>query len=172
MLEMVIDSIRVSLMSNQRVVILKEKDAGRYLPVWIGPIEADSIALKLQDVAVPRPLTHDLLQSVISSLGATVSRVIISDLADDTFYAKIILSYQESTIEVDSRVSDAIALAVRTEAPIFADSNVMDKASVQMDEDTGKPIIRDTSGGKDRPVGEDELKNLSAFSEGICFHFF
>ena len=92
MIEMSIDSIRVSLMNYQRVVILKEKMADRYLPIWIGPAEADAIAVKLQGVTVPRPLTHDLLYSVIDTLGATIKSVIISDLKSDTFYAKIILN--------------------------------------------------------------------------------
>ena len=84
MLQLVIDSIRVSLMNYQRVVILRVKDSDRYLPIWIGPSEADSIALKLQDVSVPRPLTHDLLRAVITSLGATVNHIVVSDLNNDT----------------------------------------------------------------------------------------
>ena len=91
MIEMTIDSIRVSLMNYQRVVILKEKLAERYLPIWIGPAEADAIAVKLQGVTVPRPLTHDLLRSIIDTLGATINSIIVSDLKNDTFYAKIIL---------------------------------------------------------------------------------
>ena len=106
MMEMVIDSIRVSLMNYQRVVILRVKDTNRYLPIWIGPSEAESIALKLQDVDVPRPLTHDLLQSVIASLGASINRVVVSDLNNDTFYAKIVLDANGTTMEVDSRPSD------------------------------------------------------------------
>ena len=167
MLEMVIDSIRVSLMNYQRVVILREKDSNRYLPIWIGPSEADSIALKLQDVAVPRPLTHDLLRSVIASLGATVSRIVVSDLNDDTFYAKIVLQYNGTTMEVDSRPSDAIALAVRTDAPIFADDTVVDKAGVQMDEETGKPIMPTNGEQEGQPVREEELRSLSAFTEFV-----
>ena len=165
--EMVIDSIRVSLMSSQRVVILKVKESNRYLPIWIGPIEADSIALKLQDVSVERPLTHDLLRSVIASLGATVTRIVVSELNNDIFYAKIVLQYNGSTMEVDSRVSDAIALAVRTDAPIFANDTVVDKAGVQMDEETGKPIVPDRAGGDTRKVGEEELRSLSAFTDFI-----
>ena len=91
MLELVIDSIRVSLMSYQRVVILRVKDSSKFLPIWIGPSEADSIALKLQDVAVPRPLSHDLMQTLVESLGASVASIVVSDLNEDTFYAKIIL---------------------------------------------------------------------------------
>ena len=167
-IEMVIDSIRVSLMSSQRVVILKVKESNRYLPIWIGPIEADSIALKLQDVSVERPLTHDLLRSVIASLGATVTRIVVSDLNNDIFYAKIVLQYNGSTMEVDSRVSDAIALAVRTDAPIFANGTVVDKAGVQMDEETGKAVIPNEAGqDEQRELNEDELKRLSAFSDFI-----
>lgn len=167
MLEMNIDSIRVSIVNYQRVVILRVKESNRYLPIWIGPAEADSIAYKLQEVDVPRPLTHDLLMSVISTLGATVTRIVVSELNDDTFYAKIILQANGTTLEVDSRPSDAIALAVRTEAPIFADDTVVEKAGVQMDEETGKPIMpRETEPGQpgNKPVQEEELKSLSAFT--------
>ena len=114
MLEMVIDSIRVSLMNYQRVVILKERQADRYLPIWIGSPEADAIAVKLQDVSVPRPLTHDLLGSVIGQLGATLDHIVVSDLQNDTFYAKLVLAMPDGTSrEIDCRPSDAIALAVR-----------------------------------------------------------
>ena len=128
MIEMSVDSIRMSLMNYQRVVILKEKEAERYLPIWIGPAEADSIAVKLQDVSVPRPLTHDLLRSVIDALGAAVVSIIVCDLRNDTFYAKIILSLDGEKVEVDSRPSDAIALALRTESPIFVSEEVIRKA--------------------------------------------
>lgn len=167
MLEMIIDSIRVSLMNYQRVVILKVKESNRYLPIWIGPSEADSIALKLQDVAVPRPLTHDLLRSVIASLGATVSRIEVSELNNDTFYAKVILQVNGSTMEVDSRPSDAIALAVRTDAPIFADDTVVEKAGVHMDEETGKPLFPTEEGQAQQPLRQEELKSLSAFTEFV-----
>ena len=112
MIEMTIDSIRVSLMNYQRVVILKEKMAERYLPIWIGPAEADAIAVRLQGVTVPRPLTHDLLHSVIDALGATINSIIVSDLKNDTFYAKIMLNADGGLLEVDSRPSDALAPAV------------------------------------------------------------
>ena len=167
MLEMIIDSIRVSLMSYQRVVILRVKESNRYLPIWIGPSEADSIALKLQDVAVPRPLTHDLMQSVIATLGASVSRIVVSDLNNDTFYAKVVLQYNGTTLEVDARPSDAIALAVRTDAPIFADDGVVEKAGVEMDEETGKPIMPKDGEKAKKPVGEEELRSLSAFTDFI-----
>lgn len=169
MIEMSIDSIRVSLMNYQRVVILKEKLAKRYLPIWIGPAEADAIAVKLQGVTVPRPLTHDLLSSVIDSLGAGIDSIIVSDLKSDTFYAKIILSVNGEQMEIDSRPSDALALAVRTDAPIFAEEAVLDKAGILLDEETGKPIMEEGEevDTKDKKVSEDEMRKLSAFYDFI-----
>lgn len=169
MIEMSIDSIRVSLMNYQRVVILKEKIAKRYLPIWIGPAEADAIAVKLQGVTVPRPLTHDLLSSVIDSLGAAIESIIVSDLKSDTFYAKIILNVDGQQLEIDSRPSDALALAVRTDAPIFAEEAVLDKAGILLDEETGKPIMEESDevDTKDRKVSEEEMKKMSAFYDFI-----
>lgn len=169
MIEMTIDSIRVSLMNYQRVVILKEKTAKRYLPIWIGPAEADAIAVKLQGVTVPRPLTHDLLSSIIDSLGASIDSIIVSDLKSDTFYAKIILNVDGGQIEVDSRPSDALALAVRTDAPIFAEEAVLDKAGILLDEETGKPVIEQGEDAEtgEKKVSEEEMKRMSAFYEFI-----
>ena len=171
MIEMTIDSIRVSLMNYQRVVILKEKMAERYLPIWIGPAEADAIAVKLQGVDVPRPLTHDLLRSVIDALGATISSVIVSELKNDTFFAKVILNVNGGELEVDARPSDALALAVRAEAPIYAEEAVLDKASILLDKETGKPIAEEREvggvGGKGRQVSDEELKKMSAFYDFI-----
>lgn len=167
---MIIDSIRESLMSYQRVVILKEKLAERYLPIWIGPSEAEAIRLKLQGVTVPRPLTHDLLHSVIDALGATVNSIIINDLKSDTFYGKIILTVDSGQMEVDSRPSDALALAVRAEAPIFAEESVLDRAGILLDKETGKPIAPEGEGGeagKAKTLTEEELRRLSAFTDFI-----
>src|SRR4030043_1687143 len=124
MVEMTIDSIRVSLMNYQRVVILKEKGAERYLPIWIGPAEADAIAVRLQEVAVARPLTHDLLRSVIDALGAHINCVIVNDLTNDTFYARLLLDVDGTSVEIDAGAEEAIAQAVRTDVPIFADESV------------------------------------------------
>ena len=168
MLQMSIESIRVSLMNYQRVVILKQKDVERYLPIWVGPSEADAIAVKLQDVAVPRPLTHDLLASVIDTLGGKISHILVNDLQDDTFYAKIVVSVEDRSVEVDSRPSDAIALAVRSQVPIYVEEAVLDKAGVVLDKDTGQPVINDQStGNKSKPVDEDEIKRLSAFTDFV-----
>lgn len=171
MIEMSIDSIRVSLMNYQRVVILKEKVADRYLPIWIGAAEADAIAVKLQGVTVPRPLTHDLLRSVIDVLGANINSIIVSDLKNDTFYAKLILNVNSQEMEVDCRPSDALALAVRTEVPIFAEDAVLDKAGILLDKETGKPITEETEKGegssKGKKVSEEEMKRMSAFYDFI-----
>jgi bifunctional DNase/RNase len=170
MIEMTIDSIRVSLMNYQRVVILKEKVSDRYLPIWIGPAEADAIAVKLQGVAVPRPLTHDLLNSVIDTLGAAVNSIIVNDLKNDTFFAKVILDIDGKQLEVDSRPSDALALAVRTGVPIFADESVLEKAGILLDGETGKPIFdeKDEGEGKSGKVNDEEMKKkMSAFYDFI-----
>ena len=167
MIEMTIDSIRVSLMNYQRVVMLKEKIAERYLPIWIGPAEADAIAIKLQGVTVPRPLTHDLLRTAINTLGATINSIIVSDLKNDTFYAKIILDVDGGRMEVDSRPSDALALAVRVEVPIYAEEAVLDKAGILLDKETGKPVVQEGEGTSGKKVSEDELKKMSAFYDFI-----
>ena len=160
MIEMKIESIRVSLMNYQRVVILREKESSRYLPIWIGPAEADAIAVKLQNMELARPLTHDLLQSVIDVLGASVNFVVVNDLKNDTFYAKLFLNVDGMQVEVDSRPSDALALAVRTGATIYAEESVLDKAGILLEEETDKPVTE----GK---VDEQELKGLSAYKEFI-----
>ena len=170
--EMLIDSIRVSLMNYQRVVILKEKDSDRYLPIWIGPAEADAIAVKLQDISVPRPLTHDLLRSVIDALGASVSHILVNQLESDTFFAKIVISVNGNSQEIDSRPSDAIALAVRAKVPIYAEDMVLDKAGILLDKETGKPILPEEAGGpggEDKPVEvkEEDLRRMSAFTDFI-----
>ncbi len=140
MIEAEIHSIRMSLVTQHRVVILKEVNAERYLPIWIGAYEADAIAVELQHVSVSRPLTHDLLRSVIGELGATVTRVLVNDLHDDTFFARIVMDVNGRHVEVDSRPSDAIALAVRLKSTIFVDEAVMDKAGVLLDaEGNSKP---------------------------------
>lgn len=164
MKELSIESIRLSLMNYQRVVILREKDADRYLPIWIGPSEADAIALRLQDVSVARPLTHDLLRNLIEQLGARVVHIIVNDLSNDTFFAQIVLDVNGTTVEVDARPSDAIALAVRTDAPIFAAEDVLDRAGVVLDEDAQGG---DDDDGPGKPMDPAELERLGAFKDFI-----
>ncbi len=179
MLEMTIESIRVGLMNpqltrlnSQYVVMLKEKMAERYLPIFIGPAEANAIAIKLRGETLPRPLTHDLLHSMIDALGASVDSIIVSDLKNDTFYAKIILKVGDGQMEVDARPSDALALAVRVDVPIYAEESVLEKAGISLDraEESGELAIDEKdleSRYKGRKISDEELRKLSAFSDFI-----
>jgi hypothetical protein len=135
MVEVVIDSIRVSLMSQNRVVILREVGRERYLPIWIGIYEAEAITLALQEVEVSRPLTWDLLKNVIRTLGGRVARVEVVALREDTYYGNVLIEVGERTIDIDARPSDAIALAVRTHVPILVNRHIMDSAGVTPEED-------------------------------------
>lgn len=135
MKEMFVESIRMSPVIYNRVVVLKEKEGDRYLPIWIGPQEANAIAMKLQDIDTPRPMTHDLLASVFQSLEAQVLRIVVCDLVDETFLASIVVQLDGRLVEIDARPSDAIALAVRLDAPIFAAKHVLDKAAMVAEEE-------------------------------------
>ena len=135
LIEMVVESVRVHTLSTQHVVILKEAVRDRYLPIWIGPWEANAIALKLQGVSPERPLTHDLFAKTLLELGVAVRRIVVSDLADETFRARIVLEQGGQTKEIDARPSDAIALAIRVGAPIYATDSVLDRAGVIPDSD-------------------------------------
>ena len=130
LVEMVVESVRVHMLSSRHVVILKEAERDRYLPIWIGPWEASAIAMKLQGLTPERPLTHDLFATTLEALGARVDRVVISDLADETFHARILLERDGRTVEVDARPSDALALAVRVGVRIFASDAVLDQAAL------------------------------------------
>jgi bifunctional DNase/RNase len=142
---MVVESVRVHMLSSQHVVILREADAERYLPIWIGSWEAQSIAMKLQGVEAERPLTHDLLTTILEDLGASVRHIVVSDLADETYRARILLIQGGSDYEIDARPSDAIALAVRTGSPIFATEAVLDRAGVipEADEEEKLSVFRE-----------------------------
>ena len=157
MIELKVDSVRVSLLSPHRLVVLKESSADRYLPIWIDTSVADAITIKLQGMRVSRPLTHDLLKNVIEHLGATISHVLISELADNTFYARIVMDISGRHTEIDSRPSDAIALAVRVGVPIFVAEAVMDQAAIV-------PSTNLEGSGSER--GED-LSVFREFVEGL-----
>jgi bifunctional DNase/RNase len=135
MIEVVIDSIRVSLMSQQRIVILRERNAERYLPIWIGIYEAESITIALQEVEVARPLTHDLLRNVFRELNAIIQRVEVVTLRDDTFFGNIVIDVNNQSLNIDSRPSDALAIAVRAHVPILVAKSVMDSAGIIPEED-------------------------------------
>jgi len=159
MIKVTIDSVRASLLSQHRVVVLKEEELERYLAIWIGPYEADAITIKLQGVEVARPLTHDLLQQSIGKLGAKVSHILVNDLQDDTFYARVVMDRDGERIELDSRPSDAIALAVRVGAPIFVSESVMERAGVTPDEETDMEALT--------PEEEEKLAAYKDFIEGL-----
>jgi len=165
MVEVVIDSIRVSLMSQQRIVILREIDNERYLPIWIGTPEADSITIALQEVEVSRPLTHDLVKNIFNSLQARVLRVEVVALRDDTFYGNIVAEIDGRTVNIDSRPSDALALAVRTHVPILVTQSVMDTAGIIPEEDMqeGEEEVLDApeAGSERLSVFEDFLESIS-----------
>lgn len=146
MVPVVVESVRMNLTNGQRVVILKDEKLERYLLIWVGINESTAIALELQNEKPPRPLTADLLKTVIDDLGARVVDVNVTDLSDDVFYARIgILSAQNDRIDIDARPSDAIALAVRTDAPIFVEDTILDKAAITLptEEDDKLEVYRD-----------------------------
>ena len=168
MIEMSVEFVRVSMQNYNRVVILKEKESERYLLIWIGPSEAEAIAMRLGDVQPPRPQTHDLLRSVIESLESQVSYVVVNDLNNDTFYARIVLEHNGQTVEVDSRTSDAIALAVRAQVPIYADESVLDRAGIFIDREQDEVVTPAAAGTEPTSrVNEDELEKMSAFKDFI-----
>lgn len=127
--------VRVELPSNQPIVLLRETGGTRYLPIWIGPNEATAIATALEGVNPPRPLTHDLMRSVIDAVGALATRVVITEMRDAVFYADLALDVSGEEVQVSSRPSDAIALAVRTGTPVFASPAVLDEAAVHFEEE-------------------------------------
>ncbi|MFZ0533816.1 MAG: bifunctional nuclease family protein [Anaerolineales bacterium] len=166
MVEVVIDSIRVSLISQQRIVILREVDADRYLPIWIGIYEAEAIALALQDVEVARPLTWDLLKNIFSILDARIIRVEVTSLHDDTYYGNIVAEVDGRNLDIDSRPSDAIALAVRAHVPILVSRPILDSVGVIPEED-----MQETSNEKgqitESPALDLNEENLSVFEDFI-----
>ena len=130
MIEMDLAGVRVELPSNQPIVLLMEREGDRYLPIWIGAAEAAAIALSLQGVVTPRPMTHDLMKNILEEMAVQVSEIVITELRDGTFFAVINMQRNGSAFEISSRPSDAIALAVRLNTPIFASEEVLSEASI------------------------------------------
>ncbi|HET9435824.1 MAG TPA: bifunctional nuclease family protein [Candidatus Limnocylindrales bacterium] len=150
LVEMVVESVRVHMLSSRHVVILKDSEGDRYLPIWIGPWEASAIAMKLQGLSPDRPLTHDLFAAALEGLGVRVDRVVISTLAEETFHAQLHLEQGGRLIEVDSRPSDALALVVRSGGRIFAAEAVLEQAALGADggaeEGGGEGIALESTG--------------------------
>lgn len=170
MIEVVIDSIRVSLMSQQRIVILREINAERYLPIWIGVYEAEAITIALQEVEVARPLTHDLLKNIFHVFNARILRVEVAALRDDTFYGNIIAEINGQSVSIDARPSDALNLAVRAHVPIYVAKSVMDIAGVVPEKDLQGEThesLPAVSSPQTKPAQEEELtdERLSVFED-------
>ena len=127
-IEMSIKGLMVDPITNMPIVILRDKDGQRVLPIWVGIFEANAIALQIENISTPRPMTHDLLRNIIQDLKASVQKIVVCDLQENTFYALIYLSLNGDTLAIDARPSDAIALALRTRAPIFVEDTVIDNA--------------------------------------------
>lgn len=140
MIELNLVGVRVELPTNQPIVLLRERDGERYLPIWIGAMEATAIAFALQGIVTARPMTHDLLKNVLEEVGVRVDRIVITELREGTFYAVIQLQQNGSSYEVSSRPSDAIALAVRVNVPIFANEEVLSEASIVIKDDEEQEV--------------------------------
>lgn len=164
MIEVQIDSVRVHLMTPQRLVVLKQKNSERYLPIWVGPYEAEAITVALQEVEMSRPLTHDLLNNVFGAFNARVARIEIVKLQNDIFYGNIIAEVNGKEVHIDSRPSDAIALSVRAHVPILVHPSVMDEAGIMpeenLPEDGEKPARSEPA-----PLSEEGSARLSVFED-------
>jgi len=161
-IEVKIDSLRVSLTNQQRIIVLRQVDAERYLPIWIGPYEAEAITISLQEIEVSRPQTHDLIKNAIIALNGKITRVIIKALKDDIFFGTLVVEVDGKEVEIDSRPSDAIAVAVRAHVPIMVAVEVMDVASIipeeiNPEEDYGYEPEETEPKGDSLPAGKDRL---------------
>jgi hypothetical protein len=179
MVEVVIDSVRVSLMSPQRLVVLRQVDSERYLPIWVGPYEAESITVALQEIEMIRPLTHDLLKNIITTFEGHVRRVEIVALREDIFYGNLVIESRGQMINIDARPSDAIALAVRARVPILVDASVMEAAGIIPEQDiqgqlpaqpsqAAAPASQPPAAGKPAPASppkNDDPSRLSIFED-------
>jgi uncharacterized protein len=166
MIETVVESIRVSLVTQHRVVILKEVSGDRHLPIWIGPFEAEAIAMELQGVTAARPLPYDLIKTMISDMGGEVREILVTDLAQDVYYARIVIDQNGRRLEIDSRPSDAIALAVRAKVSIFVDESVMDRAGVTLEPES-EIDDGDETDESGEPAGAASEEDLTVFRDFI-----
>jgi bifunctional DNase/RNase len=168
MVEVIIDSIRVHLMAPQRVLVLKQTNSARYLTIWVGPYEAEAITIALQEVEVARPLTHDLIKNIFAAFNARITRIEIVKLQDDIFYGNIIADVDGNEIRIDSRPSDAIAIAVRAHVPILVHEDVMDVAGMSPEQDmpeamSNAPVHKEAPA----PLSDEANDRLSIFKDFI-----
>jgi uncharacterized protein len=164
MIEVQIDSVRVHLMTPQRLVVLKQMDSERYLPIWVGPYEAEAITVALQEVEMVRPLTHDLLKNVFGAFNARITRIEIVKLQNEIFYGSIVAELEGTEVQVDSRPSDAIALSVRAHVPILVHSSVMDEAGIIPEQDMPDGETEPEK-SEAAPLSEESTERLSIFED-------
>jgi uncharacterized protein len=166
MVEVIIDSVRVSLTNQQRIVVLREASNERYLPIWIGPYEAEAITIALQEIEVARPQTHDLLKNILTTMNARLLRIEIVSLKEDVFYGNLVVEVEGRTVYIDSRPSDALALAARAHVPILVSREVMDSAGVVPEEDlqNQRPTAASRA-ASDEPAVESSPERLSVFED-------
>ncbi|HTX80483.1 MAG TPA: bifunctional nuclease family protein [Longilinea sp.] len=176
MVEVVIDSVRVSLTNTQRVVVLRESKGERYLPVWIGPYEAEAITVALQEIEVARPQTHDLIKNVLRAVDARLVRVEITALREDVFYGNLVVEIDNRQVDVDSRPSDALAVAVRYHVPILVEEDVLEEAGITPEKDiqSQEPESDDTAAkpaaakpGEEKPASDDRLSVFKDFIDNL-----
>lgn len=164
MVEVVIDSVRVSLTNQQRIVVLRETNNERYLPIWIGPYEAEAITIALQEIEVARPQTHDLLKNILSTLNARLVRIEVISLKEDVFYGSLVVEVDGRTVMIDSRPSDALALAARARVPILVSKEVMDSAGVIPEEDLQN---QRPSAAAPKPAAKEQPEATDSTSERL-----
>ena len=165
MIEVQIDSVRVHLMTPQRLVVLKQIGSERYLPIWVGPYEAEAITVALQEVEMIRPLTHDLLKNVFGAFNARIKRIEIVKLQNEIFYGNIVAEVDGREIDVDSRPSDAIALSVRAHVPILVHHSVMDEAGIIPEQDMPEEEEELSQKNEPAPLSEESSERLSVFED-------
>lgn len=173
MIEVEVDSVRVSLMNQQRIVVLKDINNERFLPIWIDQFVAEAITLELQQTKQGRPMTHDLLKNTIEEMGGRVDHILVNDVRGDIYYARVVIEIDGKTIDIDSRPSDAIALAIRARAPLYVAEAVMEKSSLEPEEDVvledeeEEPEIERPTGETEEDVEEVDESQFSAFADFV-----
>lgn len=167
MIEVVIDSVRVSLTNQQRIVVLREVNADRYLPIWIGPYEAEAITIALQEIEVARPQTHDLLKNILGSMNARLLRVEVIALKDDVFFGSLVIETNGQIIDVDSRPSDALAMAVRYNVPILVAKDVMENAGIIPERDIQTDPEKPAPQTPAEPPSEERLTVFEDFLQNL-----
>ncbi len=169
MIEAIVDSIRINVLDRSRILLLRELSGDRHLPIWIGEFEAHAIVLEMQGTTPQRPMPYDLMMNMVQDLDARVIRVVVNDLSHDIYYARVVLQRGGDIIELDSRPSDAVAIAVRAGCPIFVDDTVMERAGVSIDDedDVDEASLPEGRVAETGPRSEAEEEGLNIFRDFI-----